>query len=323
MLDYPRFLQHIKGTPFDNFTAAFEEAINKRLQQRVFGEQQQWQDAIDNLPELAISQAQLSGDIVSLESDTALNSTQQSTLIDTLKILHPWRKGPFSFFGTHIDTEWRSDWKWQRLLPHISSLEGRSVLDVGCGSGYHCWRMRGAGAKLVVGIEPMLKFLYQFQVMKRYLADEPVFVLPLTCEEMPATRKFDTVFSMGVLYHRKSPIAHLEELKQSLRQGGELVLETLVVDGDEHTVLMPGDRYASMPNVWFLPSTAMLELWLKRLGFKNVRTVDVDTTSLDEQRSTDWMTFQSLADFLDPNDRSKTIEGYPAPKRAILIAESP
>jgi tRNA (mo5U34)-methyltransferase len=33
------------------------------------------------------------------------------------------------------------------------------------------------------------------------------------------------------------------------------------------------------------------------------------------------MTFQSLADFLDPDDSSKSIEGYPAPRRAILIAE--
>lgn len=323
MLDYPHFLKHIQTTRLHPFSSAFEEAINKRLNQRIFGEQQQWEEAVENLPHLPLSEAILDQDTVTLKSLETLSPAQHAAFIENLKELHPWRKGPFSFFGTFIDTEWRSDWKWQRLLPHISPLTNRMVLDVGCGSGYHCWRMRGAGAKLVVGIEPMLKFLYQFQVMKRYLPDEPVFVLPLTCEEMPATRKFDTVFSMGVLYHRKSPLAHLDELKQSLRQGGELVLETLVVDGDQHTVLMPEDRYASMPNVWFLPSTAMLELWLKRIGFKNVRTVDVDVTSLDEQRATDWMTFQSLADFLDPHDRSKTIEGYPAPKRAIVIAESP
>ncbi len=323
MLDYPRFIDHIQATPFQAFAQAFEQAANYRLEQRNFGEQDQWNKALQALPAVDLAQALLDQDTVTLSAKQPLSTDQMDTLIRGLKELHPWRKGPFSFFEQVINTEWRSDWKWQRIAPHISDLKDRTVLDVGCGSGYHCWRMRGAGAKLVVGIEPMLKYLYQFQCMKHYLADEPVFVLPLTCEDMPATRLFDTVFSMGVLYHRKSPFEHLEELKQSLRPGGELILETLVVEGDVNTVLVPGKRYAAMPNVWFLPSVLMLEHWLKRLGFKNVRTVDINQTSIDEQHSTDWMTFHSLEDFLDPDDHNKTREGYPAPRRATLIAESP
>lgn len=323
MLDFPRFLSHINTTRLARYQSAFEQAIEHRLGMRSFGEQQEWEQVLASLPDVALSNAQVDQDTLTLQCNPPLDAEQEQKLVASLRGLHPWRKGPFSIFGTHIDTEWRSDWKWQRLMPHISPLAGRTVLDVGCGSGYHCWRMRGEGAELVVGIEPMLKFLYQFQVVKHYLPEEPVFVLPLTCEDMPATRQFDTVFSMGVLYHRKSPFAHLEELKQCLRQGGELVLETLVIEGDENTALVPTSRYASMPNVWFLPSAKMLENWLIRLGFKNVRTVNIDQTSLDEQRSTEWMTFLSLKDFLDPNDTNKTIEGHPAPLRAIIIAESP
>ena len=33
------------------------------------------------------------------------------------------------------------------------------------------------------------------------------------------------------------------------------------------------------------------------------------------------MTFHSLAQFLDPDDPGLTIEGLPAPRRAILTAE--
>ena len=40
--------------------------------------------------------------------------------------------------------------------------------------------------------------------------------------------------------------------------------------------------------------------------------------SSDEQRKTDWMTFESYSDFIDPSDPSKTIEGYPAPLRVFL-----
>jgi len=78
-----------------------------------------------------------------------------------------------------------------------------------------------------------------------------------------------------------------------------------------------------MPNVWFLPSTGALEHWLTRAGFTDVRTVDVNRTSIQEQRATDWMTFQSLPDFLDPQNPDLTIEGLPAPRRAIVIATRP
>jgi len=145
-------------------------------------------------------------------------------------------------------------------------------------------------------------------------------VLPLGVDDLPNFVEFDTVFSMGVLYHRRSPVDFLQQLKSLLRPDGELVLETLVIDGDEQQLLIPAGRYAKMRNVWFIPSVLMLERMLRRCGYKNVRTVDVSVTTLDEQRSTDWMQFHSLADFLDPEDSSLTIEGYPAPKRAILLA---
>ncbi|OXE29836.1 hypothetical protein CA163_26525, partial [Vibrio parahaemolyticus] len=51
--------------------------------------------------------------------------------------------------------------------------------------------------------------------------------------------------------------------------------------------------------------------------------VDENVTSVDEQRTTDWMTHNSLPDYLDPNDPSKTVEGYPAPRRAVLVARKP
>ncbi len=252
-----------------------------------------------------------------------------TALREALMALHPWRKGPYRLHGVLIDTEWRSDWKWDRLAPHISPLAGRRVLDVGCGNGYHCWRMLGAGAAQVVGIDPTQLFLAQFQAISRQVASvDPsllrrIRLLPLGIEQVPpGLRAFDSVFSMGVLYHRRSPIDHLLALRDCLRPGGELVLETLVVDGDAKTVLVPGGRYARMRNVWFIPSPEALIGWLERAGFHDVRVVDVTVTSVEEQRATPWMRFQSLSDFLDPADSSRTIEGYPAPRRAIVLAQS-
>jgi tRNA (mo5U34)-methyltransferase len=164
----------------------------------------------------------------------------------------------------------------------------------------------------------------QFRVLQKYLAYQNVQVLPLGIEDLPAKLHcFDTTFSMGVLYHRKSPIDHLLELRDTLRPGGELVLETLVVDGPDGYSLVPSGRYARMGNVWFLPSVLTLTNWLEKVRFKNVKVVDLSVTSIEEQRTTEWMTYHSLANFLDPEDCTKTVEGYPAPKRAVIVAEAP
>lgn len=241
-----------------------------------------------------------------------------------LRTFHPWRKGPYHVHSIHIDTEWRSDWKWDRVLPHISPLKNRSVLDVGCGNGYHMWRMLGEGARLCVGIDPSHLFLIQFEAIRKLMGgDQRAHLLPLGIEQLPKLQAFDTVFSMGVLYHRRSPLDHLIQLKDQLVSGGELILETLVIEGDENAVLVPKERYAQMRNVYFFPSARSLKVWLELVGFEQVRIVDENVTSIGEQRSTDWMTHNSLPDYLDPSDASKTVEGYPAPRRAVLIAKKP
>jgi tRNA (mo5U34)-methyltransferase len=202
-------------------------------------------------------------------------------------------------------------------------LEKRVVLDVGCGNGYHIWRMLGAGAKCVLGLEPFLLSVLQFQVVKAMHGPAPAYVLPFGIEAMPRGMKcFDTVFSMGVFYHRRSPIDHLMDLRDCLQPGGELVLETLIIDGHLGEVLVPEDRYAKMRNVWFIPSVATLLSWMARCGFKNARVVDITITTSDEQRTTEWMRFNSLQSFLSQADSSLTCEGLPAPKRAVFIANT-
>ncbi len=210
-----------------------------------------------------------------------------------------------------------------RSSAHLTT-KNRSVLDVGCGNGYHMWRMLGEGARLTVGIDPSHLFLIQFEAIRKLMGDDQrAHLLPLGIEQLPKLEAFDTVFSMGVLYHRRSPLDHLVQLKDQLVSGGELVLETLVIEGDENAVLVPTSRYAQMRNVYFFPSAKALKVWLELVGFKDVRIVDENVTSVDEQRTTDWMTHNSLPDYLDPNDPSKTVEGYPAPRRAVLVATKP
>ncbi|MCA9130032.1 MAG: tRNA 5-methoxyuridine(34)/uridine 5-oxyacetic acid(34) synthase CmoB [Planctomycetales bacterium] len=294
-----------------------------RLAPHAHGTLPTWIDAWHRLPERCQVHFDASGAAVAVDGSITSDglATADSSLVETLQEFHPWRKGPFRILGVAIDTEWRSDWKWNRIAQTVD-WRGKSVLDVGCGNGYYGWRMCEAGAGIVVGCDPLVLYIMQYEVLARY-APPPRrnFVLPIFDAELPEDLAvFDLVVSMGVLYHRSNPIDHLQRLKSALKLGGELLLETLVVDGGEDTVLVPHDRYAKMRNVWFLPSPAMLVRWLSRVGFTDVAVRDVSVTTADEQRRTEWMRFESLGDFLDPGDSSKTIEGYPAPQRACVTA---
>ncbi|MFT7217866.1 MAG: tRNA (mo5U34)-methyltransferase [Paraglaciecola sp.] len=317
---FNHFYQQIADSPLSHWLEVLPGQIASWQKKQLHGDFNKWRKLLDKLPQTEPSSINLQ-DNVELGIADDIDDYTQRQISGLLKQFMPWRKGPFYIHGIHLDTEWRSDWKWQRVLPHIQSLHNRYVLDVGCGSGYHMWRMLGENASMVVGVDPSQLFLMQFQAIKHFNPDPRIHLLPIGVEQLPELNAFDTVFSMGVLYHRKSPIDFLYQLKNQLRQGGELILETLVVPGDENCVLMAGERYAQMRNVWFLPSTAALVVWMTRVGFKNIRVVDVAATTIEEQRTTAWMDSQSLVDFLDPNDPTKTIEGYPAPLRAVIVAQ--
>lgn len=279
---------------------ALSPVLESRLSVEAHGDFGRWQDIVQSLPDLA---------------------SQPQVLRQQLLDLAPWRKGPFTVGNVEIDSEWRSDLKWNRLANAIEPLDDRVVLDVGCGNGYYARRMREAGASVVIGVDPTLLYVMQFLAVNVFLQDKNTFVLPLRLEELPpAHNAFDTTFSMGVLYHQRSPIDHLRELRTTLRPGGQLVLETIFVPGAESYACTPSDRYARMRNVWLLPTIAELTTWLQRSGYRDIEIVDRSITSTDEQRSTDWMTFDSLREALDPKDPSKTVEGWPAPHRVIVTA---
>lgn len=322
---YTSLFQTLSENPlFQSWLKQLPQQVSLALNPTQHGDLGKWQAILQQLPQITASKVDLTANNIKIGQAGDYTQAQQLTIEQLLLQFHPWRKGPYTIHGIDIDTEWRSDLKWDRLQAHISPLHNRLVLDIGCGNGYHCWRMLGDGAKQVIGIDPGLLFVMQFFAIKNFAGNCPIHVLPLGIQDLPAKlQAFDSVFSMGVLYHRKSPIDHLQQLFDCLRSGGELIIETLIIDGNSDQVLMPETRYAKMRNVWFLPSCAALELWLKRCGYQHIRLINVCKTTTEEQRSSRWMRFHSLSDFLNPDNPDLTCEGLPAPKRAIFVAEKP
>ncbi len=287
------------------------------------GDLPRWMEVLAKLPCKATGSLDFTSAVIHIGSEVE-DGVDRQLLQQLLQQLSPWRKGPFSVCGVHIDAEWQSNIKWQRLADKIAPLAGRRVLDVGCGNGYYAMRMLGAGASWVLGVDTSVLALVQVAALKHFMQDDIAFTyLPIAMQDVPTNlHAFDTVFSMGVLYHRRNPLQHLQHLRDSLVTGGQLVLETLVIDGKVNEVLIAEGRYAQMNNVWYLPSVPELCYQLTELGLRNVRCVDVACTSIDEQRTTEWMPFHSLKDFLHPSDSSLTIEGHPRPRRAIILADA-
>ena len=323
MLDIPALFATLEHEGLGSWAEALEPLIAERMADGAHGNLREWRDALAQLPDLGRHVPDVAGGAVATAPfDIAKTDARQ--LRDALLRLRPWRKGPFRIGGVEVDAEWRSDLKWDRINKLISPLHDRLVLDVGCGNGYYAMRMHSEGARAVIGIDPTLLYVIQFQALSHFFEPAPVAVLPLRLDDLPASsRVFDTAFSMGVLYHQRAPVDHLRQLRGALRPGGELILETLVLPGDEACSRTPVDRYARMRNVWHLPTIPELEIWLDRAGFRDPAIGRAVQTTPSEQRSTEWMPFESLLEALDPADQNLTVEGWPAPLRVVIVARVP
>jgi tRNA (mo5U34)-methyltransferase len=254
------------------------------------------------------------GNTVSLRSDEAVDLDELERIA---RLMMPWRKGPFDLFGLFIDTEWRSDLKYNFLRPHFN-LSGKKVADIGCNNGYYMFRFLEDAPAKVVGFDPSALFQSQFDLINHYVKSDIVYEL-LGVEHLPFyEEKFDVIFCLGVLYHRSDPVSMLKALAQGLAEGGEIYLDTFIIDGDEPYALCPSESYSKITNVYFVPTLKALENWCIRAGFTSFEVLGTVLTTSDEQRKTDWIESQSLEDFLNPADSSKTIEGYPAPKRGYI-----
>lgn len=262
-----------------------------------------------------------SGDIVSIGDSAEVTDQERRQITSALEDFIPWRKGPFSVFGTHIDTEWQSQRKWQRLLPKLPELKDKVVADIGCSNGYYMFRMTPHQPELVLGFEPSIQHYYCFKGLNGMARQENLHIDLLGVEHLSLFPEcFDVLFLMGIIYHRSSPVDTLRDVYSSLTGGGTLILESQAIPGTYPMALFPEKTYAKVPGTYFVPTGNCLKNWLLRAGFSDVELFCQHPMSSNEQRRTDWMQFESYSDFVDPKDSGRTVEGYPAPDRVFIIA---
>ncbi len=262
----------------------------------------------------------LSQDFVTIGDSSDLRSDDSAIFEQAFTKLMPWRKGPFRLFGQKIDAEWRSDRKWNRIREHLGDLSGKRILDLGCGNGYYMFRAAAQKPKFILGLDPAPFFYLQFEMFQQYLQNPNLQIDLLGHEHLYLFEKtFDVVMCMGVIYHHANPIDLLRQLKKTIRVSGQLLIETQAIPGDHSVALFPEERYAKARNVFFVPTVACLENWMRRAGFADVKLASIGQITNSEQRKTKYMQFESLQDFLDPDKPSLTVEGYPAPLRVGVV----
>ena len=292
------------------------QKVKSNLNQKIYTERLEALKKLENFAKFELKNDER---FAKLESDTE-NIKEIESL---LKKFIPWKKGPFKINDLEIDSEWRSDLKWSRLQNMLPSLEGKRILDVGCNNGYFLFRMLEHSPEWVLGIDPSLPCYLQFEAIKSLIKDS----LPLSFEPLGHQHlhllpdSFDLIFHMGIIYHHPNPIDQIRTLKNCLRKNGTLIIETINIPGEKSECLFPEDRYAKMRNIWFIPTTNCLVNWLQKCKFKNIEVIFDEPLTSNEQRVTPWSGGQSLSDFLDPKDPSKTIEGHPAPRRVAIKAD--
>lgn len=260
-------------------------------------------------------------DLIRLGHPDEISNRERHHLTAQLRAFMPWRKGPFSVFGIDIEAEWQSGRKWQRLEPQLPDLANKIVADIGCNNGYYMFRMTPLKPQFVLGLEPSVQHYYCFKALNSIAGFDNLEIDLLGVEHIHLFPEvFDVIFLMGVIYHRSSPVEVLKALHAALKPGGVLLLESQAIPGNEPVALFPAKTYAKAPGTYFVPTGACLQNWLIRAGFADVRLFCSHPMSSKEQRRTDWMLFESYENFIDPQNPSLTVEGYPAPYRVFVKA---
>jgi tRNA (mo5U34)-methyltransferase len=178
--------------------------------------------------------------------------------------------------------------------------------------------MQEDAPKSLVGFDPSPLYKTQFEFINHFVKSDIVYEL-LGVEHLEFyEEKFDVIFCLGVLYHRSDPVAMLKSLYKGLDKKGEVILDTFYIEGNDEVCLCPKSSYSKIPNIYFVPTIKALKNWCLRAGFKSFEVLETSITNSNEQRKTEWIEGESLENFLDENDKSKTVEGYPAPARVYV-----
>jgi tRNA (mo5U34)-methyltransferase len=125
--------------------------------------------------------------------------------------------------------------RWKVMRPFLpDDLKGRSVLDLGCNSGYFSVKFKQLGADRVVAVDSARKAIRQATFLSEWfevdieIVHKDAHVYCLTCDE-----RFDYVVFLGTFYHLKYGTLVLDRLAEMTRS--ILFFQTVRMDTLPHS----------------------------------------------------------------------------------------
>lgn len=196
---------------------------------------------------------------------------------------------------------------WAPISPeayHIpNDLTGKLVLDVGAWDGYWTFEALKRGAAHVTAIDDFSDTLGLDAAKNRtawgtfdlcraalgYSNDKcNRWNMSIYDVGVNYPKSFDVIFLFGTIYHLRHPLLALDRLFESCKPGGEIYIESAILDdyspyrggigkgypSDENRQIVmefyPENEYGDNPSNWFVPTLACLGHMVRAAGFTDV-----------------------------------------------------
>lgn len=169
----------------------------------------------------------------------------------------------------------------EMVMRHLKSLDlrGRRVLDIGCRDGLFSFAAESLGASDVIGIDndlskAAIEFLIPFFRSKVQMKEMNLY--DLRPEHFGL---FDVIVFPGVLYHLRFPFWGMKVIRDVMKPGGHLIIETAIWRSERSNAVLYcpiGDESPFEPTSCTFFNEKGLKDTLQSLGF---RTVSVEYLS--------------------------------------------
>jgi tRNA (mo5U34)-methyltransferase len=210
--------------------------------------------------------------------------------------------------------------RWESIEPYIpDSLNGKTVLDLGCGAGHFSIKMKQRGAD-VLGVDWYKKTHDQAKFAAEVLDLNIQYKLENIYEFLIRNKKvFDYVLFLGVFYHLRYPLLALDKIGEIAKE--KLYFQTIVTDSDSSDVELeiPNNitngnskifKNSTFPkmyfiekkmtnayNNWFVCNSNAVRAILRSSGFTNIISSDMGFFICEPiKNKPEWRASHSISD---------------------------
>lgn len=139
----------------------------------------------------------------------------KQNIYDDTDFFENYGKMPRSVEGLNAAGEWHV---LKNMLP---DFQGKSVLDLGCGYGWHCIYAKEQGAKNVIGVDLSKKMIDKAKENSKELS---IVYYQMPIEDIEFEKEqFDIIFSSLTFHYIQNLDAIFRKINQFLKKGGSFV----------------------------------------------------------------------------------------------------